>query len=355
MYNSGYVYICIFTWIAFYPSNAQIEAPYNPIPLMDSMDFDEKKGYHFLVFGDSKHSAHLQDVLGQSDKLKPDFCLTTADLVDKGAGPRGVLEYQMLEDTAGWFFRKYPTWTTLGNHEIYDSNKHANYQSGAQNFADFFGLSDPTYSFDFANARFIAMDWPEIDKDPAKLVWLENELKSAEGKHIFIFRHRPFYTVGTKSHFEVDGKPSLSTKLFKKYNVSAVFSGHDHIYYRTFRDQVYYVISAGAGAFIYPLDRESEAISGDVYYGRMPGRSADGKLFSSFKYRHASGHETFLDQALYYLVSVKVKGNRIKIRMIDSDGKVWDSFSFKNRSVDEANWKPTFRYYQDPEKLEAVN
>ena len=353
MFNKAYVLPIIFAWVTVHNSWAQQEAPYNPIPLMQAEDFDEKKGYHFLVFGDSKHSAHLQGVLRQSDKLDPDFCLTTADLVDKGAGPHGVLEYQMLEDTAGWFFRKYATWTTLGNHEIYDSNRHANYQSGAKNFADFFGLSDPTYSFDFANARFIAMDWPEIDKDPDKLVWLENELKSAQGKHIFVFRHRPFYTVGTKSHFEIDGKPSLSTKLFEKYHVSAVFSGHDHIYYRTFRDQVYYVISAGAGAFIYPLDRESEAINGDVYYGRMAGRSAAGKLFNSFKYRHASGQETFLEEALYYLVSVKVKGNRIKIRMIDSGGKVWDSFSFKNRHVDEANWKPTFRYYQDPERLEA--
>ncbi len=346
-------YSCIVFCLMCLTSFGQPEKPYDPNPLMEEIEFDEKDGYTFLVFGDSKHSKELQRILRVSDDLNPDFCLTTADLVDKGAGWQGILEYKMLEDTAGWFFRKYATWTTLGNHEIYDGQKHADYASGAKNFADFFGLSDPTYSFDFANARFIAMDWPKVDKDPEKLIWLENELKTAEGKHIFIFRHRPFYTVGTKSHYEIEGVSTVATRLFQKYNVSAVFSGHDHIYYRTYRENVNYLISAGAGAFIYPLDRESEAQPGDVYYGRINGRSERGRLYNGFKFVHSNGEETYFNEPLYYLLSVTVKKKRVKIRMIDADGKIWDSFSFRNRTVSDEEWRPQYRYYEDPESIES--
>lgn len=88
-----------------------------------------EKAVHFLVFGDSKHSSFLQDVLHRADLLKPQFCLTMADLVQKGAGEQGVKEYEMLDVAAGWFFLKYPTWPTLGNYEISGMSE-GGYESG---------------------------------------------------------------------------------------------------------------------------------------------------------------------------------------------------------------------------------
>ena len=155
--------------------------------------------------------------------------------------------------------------------------------------------------------------------------WLEKELKEAEGMHIFVFKHRPYYTVGHKSYNDVEGKSNIVTKLFTKYKVDAVFSGHDHIYYRTEREGVNYIVSAGAGATIYDLKREGDAISGDSYYGRI--RDMDSE---EFKFHPASGEESFFDNPMFFVVSVKIKKKKITFEMIDTKGKVWDKFTFKS-------------------------
>ncbi len=297
------------------------KAPYDPKPGMEKLN---KKNMHFLVFGDSKGSDYLQDVLKISDKLNPQFCITTADLVNKGAGKNGEKEYKELDENSGWFFRKYPTWPTLGNHEVYDIKYTIDYESGVKNFGDFFGLKNPYYSFTYGNAKFIALDWIKVSESEERLKWLEKELKEAQGKHIFIFKHRPYYTVGSKSYKDVEGKSTVATKLFTKYKVTAVFSGHDHLYYRTYRDNVHYIISSGAGASIYKLKREGDAISGDAYYGR------EVKNKNKFRFHPSMGDDKTFDKAMYFVISVKVKRKKITFEMIDTNGKSWDKFTFKS-------------------------
>ena len=176
-----------------------------------------------------------------------------------------------------------------------------------------------------ALSKFIALPWPKIKDDPKKLSWLKKELKAAEGKHIFVYKHRPDYTVGKKSYEDVEGKETATTKLYDKYNVTAVFSGHDHTYYRTKRNGTVYIISAGAGATIYELKREKDALKGDVYYGKLT--DEDG----AYKFHAADGTETPIAKAMYYVLSVKVDGEKVSIEMIDEKtGKVWDKAVIKN-------------------------
>jgi hypothetical protein len=56
---------------------------------------------HFLVFGDSKGSVHFPDVLKRANSLQLDFCITTADLVNKGGGEIGVKDYKKLDSMGG--------------------------------------------------------------------------------------------------------------------------------------------------------------------------------------------------------------------------------------------------------------
>jgi hypothetical protein len=276
---------------------------------------------HFLVFGDSKGSKYFPKVLKRADALKPDFCITTADLVNTGGGKKGKVDYAKLDKMGGWFMRKYAMWPTVGNHEEYGG------KDAIKNFTNFFGMKEIMYSFEYGNAKFIALGWPKINSDKGKMAWLEKELKSAKGKHIFIYKHRPHYTLGNKSYKDVEGKATAITKLYQKYKVTAVFSGHDHIYFRTKRDSVNYIISAGAGAPIYPLIREKDAIKGDVYYGRTS-ESKVGK--PAYKFHHLDGSETKLKEAMFYVLSVKIVGNKVSIEMIDEKtGKVWDKADLK--------------------------
>ncbi len=300
--------------------------PYNPKPLMKQLK--SKKGRNtkkmrFLVFGDSKGSIYFPKVLKRADSLNPDFCITTADLVNKGGGDSGKIDYKKLDSMGGWFMRKYPMWPTVGNHE------EAGGDDGIENFSNFFGMKKIMYSFTYGNAKFIALPWPKVSDDPKKLKWLKKELRRTKKEHIFIFRHRPFYTVGSKSYQDVEGAETEITKLFNKYKVTAVFSGHDHIYYRTKREQTNYIISAGAGAPIYTLKREKDAVKGDVYYGkRLENEIAEGA--SLYKYHSVEGKITDLPNAMYYVLSVKIDGDKVSIEMIDEKtGKIWDTAEIK--------------------------
>jgi len=295
--------------------------PYNPVAKMDLLR--KKNGsnitkMHFLVFGDSKGSDYFKQVLRRADSLKPDFCLTTADLVKVGGGPKGKTDYKKLDEDGGWFMKKYPMWPTVGNHETYGGN------SALHNFTNFFGIHHDMYSFEYGNAKFIALPWPKIKDDSLRLKRFEEELKSADGKLIFVFKHRPHYDVGSKKYTDVEGEETAVTKLYDKYNVVAVFSGHDHIYYRTKRKNTNYIISAGAGASIYALKREKDAIKGDAYYGKRVKEDLKEGV-APYKFVAADGTTTDIAEAMYYVLSVKVDGKKVSIEMIDSKtGKVWD-------------------------------
>lgn len=300
--------------------------PYNPIPLMNQLKTekgDDVTKMHFLVFGDAKGNKPFPYVLKRADSLNPDFCITTADLVNTGGGEQGKKDYKLLDSLGGWFMRKYPMWPTVGNHE------ESGGEDGIENFSNFFGMEKAMYSFEYGNAKFIALPWPKINEDSTKLTWLENELKSAQGKHIFIYRHRPFFTVGSKPYSDVDSAATAVTRLFDQYDVTAAFSGHDHIYHRTKRNKTHYIISAGAGAPIYELKRESDALEGDVYYGKRI-ETEQSESVAPFKFRDGEGAFTDILEAMYYVLSVKIDGENVSIEMIDQKtGKVWDQYDLK--------------------------
>jgi hypothetical protein len=317
--------------------------PYNPEPKMDALKVktgNDVTQMHFLVFGDAKGGASFPNVLKRADSLNPQFCITTADLVNFGVGEQGKKDYAQLDKDGGWFFRKYPMWPTVGNHEesvmllsAYGRKLYGNdHEAGVKNFSNFFGMKSDMYSFEYGNAKFIALPWTKILNNPVDLAWLEDELKSGQGKHIFIFKHRPHYTLGNKSYEDVEGKETATTKLYDKYKVTAVFSGHDHIYYRTKRNGVNYIISAGAGAPIYPLNREKDAIGGDVYYGMVPpvNTNAQKSIAIAYKFHAADGTETAIAEEMFYVLSVKVDGEKVSIEMVDEkNGKVWDKADIK--------------------------
>lgn len=301
--------------------------PYNPVAKMELLKKKNGKNttkMYFLVFGDSKGRKYFKTVLKRADSLQPDFCITTADLVKTGGGASGKIDYEQLDNDGGWFMRKYPMWPTVGNHEERGGD------DALDNFSNFFGMEKAMYSFTYGNAKFIALPWPKIKSNPQKLAWLEKQLKTAKDKHIFIFKHRPHYDVGSKSYKDVEGTETATTKLYDKYHVTAVFSGHDHLYYRTKRNGTNYIISAGAGASIYALKREKDALKGDAYYGKRL-KSEIEKGAVKYKFVAADGSVTDIPKAMYYVLSVKIDGKKVSIEMIDSKtGKVWDKAIIKN-------------------------
>ncbi|HEY3321312.1 MAG TPA: metallophosphoesterase [Planctomycetota bacterium] len=340
------------------------EAPLDPKPLMakvrERVAVDK---FRFAVLGDTKHAKTFPALLKYLDEVvKPDFVLSTGDMVVIGGGKAGLTSWKRLATESGAEFRKRPWWPVIGNHELLggtavkhaadedDDDEHKGVNPAEietiDRFREFYNLEREYYSFEFRNSYFIALPYPQ-PKDESKK-WLENELKKAAAakKHIFVFNHMPFYTVGKKLPTFVPNTETTITKLFDEYSVCAVFSGHDHIYYRTIRKGVTYVISAGGGATLYPLSRMKEALPEDVYYGGDPVSFAPQASATKDKtatkdkpaastqpapkkkyllHNGATGTpDKFTEQPSQYMVVVDVEGTSAKMTCVTSAGEQWD-------------------------------
>jgi predicted phosphodiesterase len=130
-----------------------------------------------------------------------------------------------------------------GNHDIYGKRALAVYLK-------FF--AKPYYSFSSGDTVFILLntELPGEEGMVAKeqLVWLETELQQPF-RHKFVFLHEPPYPMmalhGLDRHNEA--RDALH-RLFVKKGVSLVVAGHDHIYDRTTRDGIVYVIAPATRA-----------------------------------------------------------------------------------------------------------
>lgn len=81
--------------------------------------------------------------------------------------------------------------------------------------------------------------------------------------------HRPCYSIRDTGRVEDAQKiRSVLEPIFLQYDVDLAFSGHDHYYYRTLRNDVVYVTTGGAGADLYANNDLSEWQEGDVYFSK---------------------------------------------------------------------------------------
>lgn len=268
--------------------------------------------FTFVAFGDWQGGEKNLGVYAEANKLQPDFCLLLGDMVNDGSGEKGWLNWQKLERCGGWFFNKYPCWTVMGNHEIGSGEP----RNGPDRYAAYWAQPiNKNFSFTYGNAKFIGTPMQHAS-NTSGLKALEEELASAGGRHIFVFGHIPYYTVGQMGNQE---SIAASAKLFAKYKVTAVLGGHEHIYYRTKRDGVNYIIAGTGGGGIHMLSHEKDAVPGDVYYGQEPNKGL-------FRFHHPERKEDVKwKEAAYFFTAVTVEGPKVTLRLLDAaEGREWD-------------------------------
>jgi hypothetical protein len=297
---------------------AAIPGPYDPAPLMAKADPSGSGPFTFVVFGDSYARPVLDDLLKMVAARPPTFAVTGGDMVSRGADDD---DWQTLAERAGWFLQKIPTWPVIGNHELAGDRA-----KGEQSFRQFYALSDPSYSFVFRNSKFIVLNHEGSPAPNSQVAFLRRELRDHDKyAHVFVFRHEPFYTVGSKSKAEVPNQATAMTKLFEQYRVTAVFSGHDHTYYRTRRNGVDYIIAGVSGAGVYSLERLQEQRPGDAYMGVLthPDRfllHVPGRPDVSLPEKDSSPDKWL------FAVFVHVNGAQVTAETISMQGEIWDRF-----------------------------
>jgi len=125
------------------------------------------------------------------------------------------------------------------------------------------------YYFKYENVYFVILNayeeglWGFI-KD-RQLSWLEKILDVLKNEDVFIFIHPPVFsylnpdciTDGSK-HVAFSSKKNQDyiRELFKEFKVDAVFSGHDHMFYRETHDGTEYIITGCSGAYPYVTEEE---------------------------------------------------------------------------------------------------
>lgn len=228
--------------------------------------------FSFVVLGDSGRGTRSQyAVADRIQALRPDFVLHTGDVIY----PAGAAKHFDAR-----YFRPYrgliasiPFYLSLGNHDVATAN--------GQPYLDVFHLPSNNaertrryYSFEYANARFIALDsnQPPVPAGPM-YDWLVKELQRDGKLWTFVFFHHALYSSGKNgSHLPLR---KVWAPLFERARVAVVFNGHDHSYERTvpIRDfdpsspGVVYVVTGGGGASLYPVGRSQwTALSASRYH-----------------------------------------------------------------------------------------
>ena len=258
--------------------------------------------FSFVVVGDSvENPDHHRRVIARLAEEVPDFIVGTGDIVDEGY--RQDL-WQEFFDVAEPIMRDNVFFPALGNHDRQGRNKNANTYTYYFSLPEDQGAGGRYYAFTYASARFIVLDsnlssFSLNDQTD----WLERELIAAREdpsiRHIFAVMHHPTYSISLHGG-DIDLRERWGP-LFEKYQVTAVFSGHDHTYQRAIANGIHYFVSGGGGAPLYPRRPNPNPI--DV---------AAVKKF---------------ERVLHYL-RVTVTGDRVEVTAVRADGTTIETTSW---------------------------
>jgi 3',5'-cyclic AMP phosphodiesterase CpdA len=210
----------------------------------------------FVVYGDTRTGNEMhRKIVALIIQQKPAFVLQTGDLVPFGGNPAFWATYDDIVAPLKKVAEIYPA---RGNHDLggpeYERHVTCPFTSGNRLY----------YSFDRGNCHFVAIDsFSPWAAGTPQYIWLEKDLAAAQhhARHCFVFFHVPPYSVG--AHGSSTLVQQTLVPLFRKYGVRTVFCGHDHIYYRTKRDGLTYVVTGGGGAPLYGIHKD-QMEPGDV-------------------------------------------------------------------------------------------
>ncbi len=149
-------------------------------------------------------------------------------------------------------------WPVIGNHEL-----------NARWYFDYFSVPNEDehyYYFDYGNSRFIVLSVEgyavghefgpptrtPMEPGSPQYEWLVKTLEQSQDKTWrFVFFHQSPFASGIEGGYTPAGE--IFVPLFEHYHVSAVFSGHDHCYELSVKNNIPYVVTGGGGGLVSPL------------------------------------------------------------------------------------------------------
>jgi len=228
------------TGIAALPSSSEVAAQAATASKLDIRIPLQDKSVRFAVIGDSGTGDRAQYEVAQKmeayrQATKFDFVIMLGDNIYGSHSPKDFAKkfeqpYKPLLDAGVKFY------ASLGNHDDpNDERLYKPFNMGGERY----------YAFRRGQVGFFALDSNYMD--PKQLSWLDQNLKSSQGTWKICFFHHPLYNDGRHHGADADLRAQL-LPLFQRYNVNAVFSGHEHVYERIKpENNIYYFVLGNSG------------------------------------------------------------------------------------------------------------
>jgi len=218
------------------------------------------------LYGDNRDGPGPHAIIvAQMARAHPSVIVHTGDVV------------RMMEDEEGWdsylattfpLARRVPTILALGNHELSSMRQHSSVArtkilshvpTAFDAIASELETPRGVFHVRVGPAVFISLD-SNSDFGPGspQLAFVDRVLtEKGDATLSFIAMHHGPLSAGPHG-----GHPSGGAllEMMKKHHVTAVLSGHDHVYQRTVDDGIVSIVSGGGGAPLYTRERPMEGV-----------------------------------------------------------------------------------------------
>jgi hypothetical protein len=159
------------------------------------------------------------------------------------------------------------------------------------------------WSFDYGPAHFVVVDqYVPYGPGSAQLNWIEDDLAATDKPWKFMYLHEPGWSAGT--HGNNSSVQNYIQPLCEEYNVSILFTGHNHNYARAIVNGVQHVTTGGGGA---PLYQPNSSYPNIVAVSRS-----------------------------YHYCKIEINDNILSFKALTPSGNVIDSFTIENPEVGTA-------------------
>jgi len=210
--------------------------------------------WSFVVFGDVQQGMGVYSKLAQNMGNiipTPEVAICCGDIMLR---PANEVEWVNFWKASEPITDKMKLFIARGNHE-------GNDPGSEQILKEETGLPQNHFYYTFTRkrAQFIILDTETAGEEnsigPEQFEWLHYALLAASSardiNHIFIFMHRPVFPQGQHMGSPMVNGMELHELFLNHPKIKAVFSGHEHMFNRTFRDGINYIITGGAGGILY--------------------------------------------------------------------------------------------------------
>ncbi|MFA6973121.1 MAG: metallophosphoesterase [Parcubacteria group bacterium] len=226
--------------------------------------------FSFAILGDTQRfdaansAGGFQQAVRAINGKDVDFVMTVGDLLsscDKGCAGK-LVEWQKI---IGLLAPK--TYAVMGNH---DRTGRSTADEAWQKVFEMptngpAGYSEMVYSFDFKNTHFVVLNSEKPKEhviNKTQRDWLESDLGANKKENILVFYHEPAYPVSSKIGESLDFEKKERDEFWNiltKYQVTAVFNGHEHIFSRRKIGNIYQFVVGNTDSFDHDLPKPGVA------------------------------------------------------------------------------------------------